>query len=401
MGKRGREPGGAREVPPCAAAAPLACVLQVGSQTMAFRVREVFGGAYAGCDLEHLFPARFRGSRATELGPRTAHKGPCMVLLRGMEGSPEDFTAFLHGHPFLPHYIHRVYWVDLGRPGVPRGELAAAVAQRWAEGGWGGGARLQVHPRQGERLVAEDLYKAGSGPECVVRGHSAVVSVLPLNAEGEVLLAGEGAQYLVGIHSAASLYVHPCNIGKLSQGPSKAQSKLDEALLILGDLPGGNAAAVDLGAAPGAWTAALARRFNRVFAVDPAELDAEVLALENVTHLQMKAENAVGELRARLPPPEGGRETGDTPPASWGAGLLVCDMNCGLHEVGAAVQGALPLLRSGARVVVTLKLRGRGRDTAERAAILGKALGGGVRMLDTVFLMGNTNHERCFLGVKV
>ena len=398
MGKRGRGSGGAEAAP---GVAPLACVLQVGSQSTAFRTRELFGGAYAGCDLEHLFPIRFRGSRATELGPRTAHKGPCMVLLRGMKASPEEFTAFVQGHPFLPHYIHRVYWVDLGRPGVARGELAAAVAQRWAEGGWGGGARLQVHPKQGERAVAEDLHAAGAGPECVVRGYSAVVSALPLDAEREVLMTGEAALYLVGVHSAASLYVHPCDVAKLSQGPSKAQSKLDEALLILGDLPGGNAAAVDLGAAPGAWTAALARRFNRVFAVDPAELDADVLALENVTHLQMKAENAVGELRARLPPPAGGGETGDAPPGSWGAGLLVCDMNCGLHEVGAAVQGALPLLQSGARVVVTLKLRGRGRDTAERAAILAKALGAGVRMLDTVFLMGNTNHERCFLGVKV
>ena len=65
------------------------------------------------------------------------------------------------------------------------------------------------------------------------------------------------------------------------------------------------------------------------------------------------------------------------------------------------MQGALPLLRSGARVVVTLKLRGRGRDTAERAAILGSAIGKGVRMLETVWMLGNTNHERCFLGVKI
>merc|ERR1712078_710739 len=96
MGKRGRGSGGAEAAP---GAAPLACVLQVGSQSTAFRTRELFGGAYAGCDLEHLFPIRFRGSRATELGPRTAHKGPCMVLLRGMKASPEEFTASVRGPP--------------------------------------------------------------------------------------------------------------------------------------------------------------------------------------------------------------------------------------------------------------------------------------------------------------
>ena len=400
MGKRPRAEGGG-------GAGPLACVLLVGSQSMAFRMTEFFSGAYGGCnlDLGRLFPPRFRG-RVAELGPRTSNLGPRMVSLRGMEGSPEEFAAFMQSHPLLPYYVHRVFWVDLEAPAVPRAGLAAAIAERWREGGWGGGPRLQLHPKREEGAFAEELNALREGPECAVRGYEAAVSALPLSGDGEELL--EGGPYRLGIHSAASLYLHPAGAAKLSSGPSKAQSKIDEALLLLGELPGGNGAAVDLGAAPGAWTASLARRFEHVFAVDPAPMDPQVLALENVTHVRKKAEDAVGEVRAQLPPSTGGGGRGgggggggSEEEGGWGASLLVCDMNLGLHEVGAAVQGALPLLRSGARVVVTLKLRGRGRDTAERAAILGSAIGKGVRMLETVWMLGNTNHERCFLGVKV
>lgn len=392
MGKRPREEGGG-------GSGLLACVLLVGNQSMAFRMTKFFSGAYGGCDLGRLFPPRFRGKQVAELGPRTSNLGPRMVLLRGMEGSPEEFAAFMQSHPLLPYYVHRMFWVDMEAPAVPRAGLAAAIAERWREGGWGGGVRLQLHPKREEGAFAEELNALVGGPECAVRGYEAAVSALPLSGDGEELL--EGGPYRLGIHSAASLYLHPAGAAKLSSGPSKAQSKIDEALLLLGELPGGNGAAVDLGAAPGAWTASLARRFERVFAVDPAPMDPQVLALENVTHIQKKAEDSVGEVRAQLPPSPGGGGGGGGEEGSWGANLLVCDMNVGLHEVGAAVQGALPLLRSGARVVVTLKLRGRGRDTAERAAILGSAIGKGVRMLETVWMLGNTNHERCFLGVKI
>ncbi|KAJ9523830.1 hypothetical protein QJQ45_020031, partial [Haematococcus lacustris] len=47
--------------------------------------------------------------------------------------------------------------------------------------------------------------------------------------------------------------------------------------------------AIDVGAAPGSWTAYLARRCRRVVAVDPADLAPEVLALPNVHHLRMNS----------------------------------------------------------------------------------------------------------------
>merc|ERR1711903_116159 len=110
---------------------------------MAFRMTKFFSGAYGGCDLGRLFPQRFRGKEVAELGPRTSNLGPRMVLLRGMEGSPEEFAAFMQSHPLLPYYVHRMFWVDMEAPAVPRAGLAAAIAERWREGGWGGGARVR------------------------------------------------------------------------------------------------------------------------------------------------------------------------------------------------------------------------------------------------------------------
>ena len=46
------------------------------------------------------------------------------------------------------------------------------------------------------------------------------------------------------------------------------------------------AAAVDVGAAPGGWTRLLARACAPVYAIDPANLDPDVVALPNVVHIK-------------------------------------------------------------------------------------------------------------------
>ncbi len=44
--------------------------------------------------------------------------------------------------------------------------------------------------------------------------------------------------------------------------------------------------AVDVGAAPGGWTRLLARACAPVYAIDPANLDPDVVALPNVVHIK-------------------------------------------------------------------------------------------------------------------
>jgi 23S rRNA (cytidine2498-2'-O)-methyltransferase len=65
--------------------------------------------------------------------------------------------------------------------------------------------------------------------------------------------------------------------------PSRAYLKLWEACTLLGVWPQPGERCLDLGAAPGGWTWAIARLGARVEAVDKADLDARVAAMPGVT----------------------------------------------------------------------------------------------------------------------
>jgi 23S rRNA (cytidine2498-2'-O)-methyltransferase len=73
--------------------------------------------------------------------------------------------------------------------------------------------------------------------------------------------------------------------------PSRAYLKLWEALTRLGRWPGPGETVLDLGAAPGGWTWALAQLGCDVVAVDKAQMDPAVAALPNVT---IRTESAFG-----------------------------------------------------------------------------------------------------------
>ena len=81
--------------------------------------------------------------------------------------------------------------------------------------------------------------------------------------------------------------------------PSRAYLKLWEALTRAGRWPRPGEACLDLGAAPGGWTWALARLGARVAAVDKAPLDPAVEALPNVS---VRRESAFGLDPRREPP---------------------------------------------------------------------------------------------------
>jgi 23S rRNA (cytidine2498-2'-O)-methyltransferase len=83
---------------------------------------------------------------------------------------------------------------------------------------------------------------------------------------------------------------------------SRAERKLDEAILVFGiALPAGGVA-IDLGASPGGWTRLLARRGLTVHAVDPASLDPGVATLKGVVQHRMTAQEFLmrSDLRADL-----------------------------------------------------------------------------------------------------
>jgi 23S rRNA (cytidine2498-2'-O)-methyltransferase len=71
--------------------------------------------------------------------------------------------------------------------------------------------------------------------------------------------------------------------------PSRAYLKLWEGLTRIGRHPGPGETCLDLGAAPGGWTWALAKLGAQVTAVDKAPLDPGVAAMLGVTHRQESA----------------------------------------------------------------------------------------------------------------
>jgi hypothetical protein len=101
-----------------------------------------------------------------------------------------------------------------------------------------------------------------------------------------------------------------------------------------------NRIAVDLGAAPGGWSAELARSHGIVFAVDPADLNLKALP-NNVSHARARASDAVKHLIAAG---LNGRVT-----------TLVCDANVQVETATCWIIDAIPLLSPGAALILSAK----------------------------------------------
>jgi 23S rRNA C2498 (ribose-2'-O)-methylase RlmM len=117
--------------------------------------------------------------------------------------------------------------------------------------------------------------------------------------------------------------------------PSRAYGKLEEAFAWMDAEPRAGQICVDLGAAPGSWTYAAARRGAQVLAVDRAPLAPAVARLSGVT--------AVAGNAFTYEPPG---------PVDW----LLSDVICEPARAIALVDAWLPRAR---HLVVTVKFKGR------------------------------------------
>ena len=151
--------------------------------------------------------------------------------------------------------------------------------------------------------------------------------------------------------------------------PSRAYLKLWEALTRLGAHPGPGDTCLDLGAAPGGWTWALAELGARVRAVDKAPLDPRVAAMPGV--------EAVVESAFAMAPE----------PVDW----LVCDVIAYPARVFDLVERWI-VAGAAARIVCTVKFQG---DTDHAAASRFAALPGG--QLAHLF---HNKHELTFLWTR-
>jgi 23S rRNA (cytidine2498-2'-O)-methyltransferase len=121
--------------------------------------------------------------------------------------------------------------------------------------------------------------------------------------------------------------------------PSRAYTKIEEAIAWAGLAVARGQVALEIGAAPGGAALALARRGLEVWALDPGKLAPNVVALPTVHHIAKK----VGALRWEDLPPR----------IDW----LLVDVNLApqvaLHEVARLMPRLIPTLRG---AVFTLKL---------------------------------------------
>ncbi len=132
----------------------------------------------------------------------------------------------------------------------------------------------RFRPRLPERVLSVFLHRAG-GRTTVYAG---------ISSTGENLSAWASGQ---------------CRIPRDEASVSRAEAKLQEAYeaFLLPSLPTGGQA-LDLGAAPGGWTRVLAQKGFRVDAVDPADLDPRVLALDGVKHHRETAGSFLGQRKS-------------------------------------------------------------------------------------------------------
>lgn len=149
--------------------------------------------------------------------------------------------------------------------------------------------------------------------------------------------------------------------GQVSTGVCRAYFKMQEAASTWPEVlvEGGRCrftSALDLGSAPGGWTQWLVRdgRVELCVAIDPGEMNPEVLMNPGVVHLKetIEAATASGHIKDLKPP--GGFE------------LVVCDINGHPVSVAKSIELLLPWLSPDATLIMTLKQVARGAKAGEK-----------------------------------
>jgi tRNA G18 (ribose-2'-O)-methylase SpoU/23S rRNA U2552 (ribose-2'-O)-methylase RlmE/FtsJ len=171
--------------------------------------------------------------------------------------------------------------------------------------------------------------------------------------------------------------------------------------------------ALDIGAAPGGWTAYLAERCSRVIAVDPAAMDAGVIAKLNVVHIRAmlldktldgaaitgssdtSPDTRLASLQAAY------TKTYDDIADVAGAGLtlVACDINKQPKEACEISLRALPLLAEGAVFAVTMKFTSK--DPSVELVQLEEAkqvMSEHCDQIEVLWLFSNTYHERTLVA---
>jgi 23S rRNA (cytidine2498-2'-O)-methyltransferase len=137
--------------------------------------------------------------------------------------------------------------------------------------------------------LAEELTKALDVGDRLLGAHELADPDEPIV---QVALAGSGRAYVGALPRSRTVSTWPGGRARMkvpSGAPSRATSKLAEAIAWIGYGPESGDVCVDLGAAPGGWTWLLLRRKARIIAVDRANLQPDIARDRRVLHLRDNA----------------------------------------------------------------------------------------------------------------
>lgn len=158
-------------------------------------------------------------------------------------------AAALAATPKLDSWALQVVAPDSSEPRDPRRKAAEVLDAALGE------ALEDVLPRAAAEAYVEDAAEASHLAQVwIVDPSAAIVGVTPV---GHVLSIVPGGRL---------------HLERAEDAPSRAGLKLEEAIAWIGQGPGRGDLVVDLGAAPGAWTALAVSRGAKVIAVDPGKL---------------------------------------------------------------------------------------------------------------------------------
>jgi len=230
-------------------------------------------------------------------------------------------------------------------------EAAAAVANDL----------LSLNSKKNEKSV----YRLAGYPKRLV---SDLISALPLRIEldpkafTQVLHIVALPQGTYGIGCCPREHYPATDFdGQMSKGVCRAYFKMQEAATTWPDVLMESErcrfkSALDLGSAPGGWTQWLVRdgKVDLCVAVDPGEMNADVLKYTGVVHVKETIETAAASGHIETLKPPGGFE------------VVVCDINGHPVSVAKSIESLLPWLAPHATLIMTLKQVTRGAKAGEK-----------------------------------
>lgn len=332
-----------------------------------------------------------------------------LLLITGIESNVAEFIAWMRKSAPVARALSRLYWFE---GGIPAADSDAASKFAWPAPGTGGCPLPRAESV--DDLAATLLTLHGAAPRPPLRIMAAPRSLQtqimdkldslgwpmhPTAADAclAAVDAGDGRGIRAALVPRTAVLADTTPEKERGDAPSRAAAKLTEAAEVLGVHLGDVTAAIDVGAAPGGWTAVLADAGVRcVVALDPADLGAAVLARPAVTHIRSlsEADGAVDAIRAALVRSTG-VETAD---------LLLCDANAAPGQTARALRPVIPLLRPGGLALVTLKCAHAGSPWGDGKALAARVvrekLGPGLKLVTTLWLMANTLCERTLVLVR-